>query len=684
MALATGIRSVDDVLVEPRFLDGPREASDSRSAALGAARTVNPLAEMGDRQVILVHGTARVGTTSALLWLLAKAYRLDSERMPAYLTARESGLGTTRADATLAKAAGRFGYCRSAAAGEALRLAIDDIDLASEKKRLRILDFIAEAPQHRYLLAGDEECSGDLSAGLREAGVSFGQVFLARFGYRELCELAKRAPGAAAADVDLIASLIRSRRLPRTPSTMRTLINVSAARNESDDQSENDLLEDYADHLLRAEAPGLKDLGLGRRARVHLMAEIAAALDQAPDRSLPTLEAERRLVECFRGKGLSGSAGRIVETLVSRQVLVQSNDRLEFRDHAVRHLFLAHWMAERPDRKATILGECHRNREAIRHCAWLRRNDPEILERVTVHAAKAISGFVALSPARVDDLFEPFASERTWEKERLDAILRLLPTRAPKTSLDTTGDRFAAVLEREATPGDSPLAEQVHVLGEAVSLLSDVIESSELVDDTELKRGAFETAITGWALLIGALMAEDDGQSFRDLISDRVADVLGEHPWRSPEEEERASLIVALTTCSLSLQDRLGTSDLGETIAAALEREELTRSRCADCLATWLYVELELPQWPYRLGRLLDRLPRGSLLRDATVATCIDRLHPPCSEVVAGELESILIEKNAGRPRYRRRIQADLARYRRERPRKPVELSSREASVTAG
>lgn len=668
------ICSVDDILVPPRFLDSPYEEISWTPNALGVDPGIDPLERPTDHRVVVVHGAEQMGVTSALLWLLAKAYPLDLERMPAYLTARESGLGTTRTDATLAKAAAKFGYYRSPPDPETLRLAIDEIDAASAKKRQRIIDFIADNPRHRYLLGGREDCAAKLSAELEERGVEFIQLFLGTFGYRELGLLAERTRDGEEADLDAIASLIVNWKLPRTPGTMRTLIAVSATRSESDGQSEGSLLEGYADRLLDAERAGLPNLGLDPRQRVHLLAEIAKVLDEAPDRRLPMLKAEQRLVECLRRKGLSGSADRIVRRLISRGVLVERGKQLEFRDRALQQVFLAHWMAERPSRRGKLLGDCNRNRDAIRHCAWLKRNDPQILRRVTAHTASIAADFVPAA-TEIDDLFSPFTLARPWEKNTLDAILRLMPTSVSGAGL-YEGDRLTSAIEREVENGDR-LAEEAQALSEAVGLLSNVLESSELVDDVELKQDAFETAVTGATQLIGALMAEtDDEQSFRRLISDQLAGVLGEQAWGSDREEEGTLLIFTLTTGSLFLQARLGRSDLAETIAAALDRGKLTRSRCADCLATWLYVRLELPGWPQRLSGLLDRLPNGSLLRNATVANCIDNLRSPCSETVAEELVTVLVEKNASRPRHRRRILTDLTHYRSERPRDPVGVNA--------
>lgn len=678
------IRSVEDVIVEPPFLSRPHEEVGwTGDGGTRLEPRADPSTKDGDRTVLIVHGARQMGKTSALLWELERLYRLEPGRMPAYMTARESKLGTVHNDATLAKAADTFGFRRSA--GEEnegpLLLAIDDIDGASPKRRGRIFEFISDNPEHAYLLSAGDDCATSLAAELEEAGVDFEQLFLGTFGYRELCLLAERVASAERADPDQVASLIVQRGLPRTPATMRTLLAVSAAREQPDDHSEQGLLAAYADRLLCVEAPGLPTLGLDPRQRVHLLAEVARVLDQAPGRALRRLDAEKQLVECLDRKGLSGSAGHILEALVRRGVLVERGKLVAFRSPALQQMFLGHWMVEGVARRESILADCGRNREAIRHGAWLRRNDPQVLRHVNAHAAGIAAGFGGATEADVDARFASEAAIRPWQKARLDIILRLQPTAVSGAGLYES-DRLMAAIERELAADDRH-AEEARELGEAIELLADVIRNSELVDDVPLKREALETAIEGAVRLIGALTDDDDGErSFRRLVSEQLEAALGGPPWHSEHEEKRMLLIFALTACRLSLQRRLEGCDLTETIAGVLDQGRLERSPCADCLATWLYVCFELPGWPRRLAALLDRLAEGSLLRDATMAACIERLRSRCSEPVAEDIVEILVAKNATRPRHRRRVRADLAHYRAERPARALEVSSPAASLS--
>lgn len=668
MAPGSEIRRVGDLVVPPRFLDGPEDASGCNPMERKRVATpVDPLAVIESHRVVVVYGDGQMGVTSALLWLLERAYRADQRWMPAYLSARASGLGTMRPERTLAVAAGAFGYRRSFPGAEtALHLAIDELDAASDKKRVRTIDFVAEHERDRCLLAAGTERAATLTSQLGAAGVSFGELFLGAFGYRELCALAERIPGAERADVELVASLLRGRELRRTPRTLSMLLAVSASQREPDSRNECDLLDDFAEHLLCVERPSLRPMRLDRKQRLHLMAEIAHVMDEAPTDSMETLEAEERLLECLHGKGLSGPARRIIDQLIERDVLVECDRQLSFREPALQALYLGHWMEEHPDRRAEILADPGHHHAAIRHCARLTRNDKRLLSSVTAHAMEVCSRDLLPTTVQTEELFGRFSWERPWEKERLDAILRLQPASIANAGLDAESDDLATILQRDLLEADSGYAQEVRELGKAVGLLSAVLGDSELVNDVGLKKEAFETAIEGWVRLIGAMIAEDENRSLRNLVFPQLAHLLGEGPRRSDREREVTLMTFALTACRVPLYACLCRSDLTVPITRALDGERLNGSDCACCLATWLYVELELPGWPERLRALLDRLPAGTLLRDATAAVCVQRLRAPCSEPIAEELIAVLEEKGAQRPRHRKRIRADLAFYRGE------------------
>ncbi len=653
MTASNRIATVDDVLVEPRFLKVPySEAQAAATIDAGISdQEMNPLDALDECNVLLVSGAPQAGVSSALLWLLARGYQLDASKMPARLRARQPGLGTSKTSAALAKAAAAFGHRQSESPDPDLLLAIDDFAIASPKKRARIVNFIAKNPQHRYIIGCGEEDWATAIASLDDAGVRYSRSFLGQFGRRQLRQLAKSITSGADTDIDQIDRVIWKQNLPRTPFTMTAMIAVVNTRHEdSTTLNESGFLEAYVNLLLgSSELADHERLGMDFRRRVHLLGEIARAFYDCPENSMPTLEVEKLLVTYFQDKGLPFSAGGVLQSLVSRYVLVEQNAYVSFRHPALLYLFMGYWAIEDPAHKNEMLDDCHRNRAVIRHAAGLKRNDRDLLERVGDYASKVIRDLApALDASRVDELLEHFESTGMFDGNHLSEMLDRLPAKKTAAEIDAQSDNAVdAFGSKDMAPLESPVADEAQELTEAVELLSDVLRHSELVNDVALKQATFEAAVTGWQVFVGIVMAEDrHEESFRDLIAELLASQLGDVSELEEDENEvfaRLVLSVALVLAGSAMYGRLGSWHLSSVIEAALDNPVFTRSLSATCLTTWLHARLELKGWPRRLDQLLETIPRDSFLRDTTIAIAIDLYRASPDESAVKRLGQVLV-----------------------------------------
>lgn len=690
--------SIESVLIEPRFLKvtyAEAEAAATLDTGISSQET-DPLdfrdSEGENPGVILVAGPSQSGVSSSLLWLLAKWYRLDVTKMPALLKARDSGLGTTKEGATLAKASALFGHKQSDARDPELLLAIDDFEKASERKQELIVDFIRTNHRHRYVVGCHEDWSTSVAMRLENAGIPFQRVFLGPFGIRQLRQLASTL-ASTPTDIERINGMISKQRLPRTPFTMIALLAVvDAQRDTEPDLNESALLEAYVNLLLGSGEPAeTEQLEMNFRKRVHLLGEFARAVYTRDEKSMAKPEAEQFLLEYFGKKGLRPSAGDILRSLISRSILLERNGQVAFRHPALLHLFMGHWMHEGPDHRGEILDDCGENADVLRHAAGLKRNDKEILAQVTTYVQGVITALAPVTtPQHVDEILEGIDSTGFWQAEQLGEALSWLPQRGMVAEIDARGDRIADAFSRDGTVLASPRFETARELNEAVSLLSDVLKNSELVDDVNLKKEALETAISGWILLIGVLMVEDaNEESFRDLITELVTDMLDDHELSEEESKQVLSGIivtVVLFVVSVSLQGRLGSWNLSAIVEAALDDEEFTASATSNCLVTWLHAHIGTAGWPRRLEKLLETLPADSLLRDATLATTAHLYRASQREPEIRELEPILIEnitpapdrgfraarkRNQLNQKIAKRLQQSRRAYQRQHPEEP-------------
>jgi predicted MPP superfamily phosphohydrolase len=629
MSSATQKETIEDVLVDPRFLSVPYE--EARAAATLdngiAGHETDVVDALLESNVTLVCGEPQSGVTSSLHWILAKAYECDTSRMPAFMPATESSLGRSRGKATLTKAASRFGYRRTGSSDPELTLAIDDISKASEKKRKNILEFIAANPQHRYVLGCSEERWASAARELDDAGVKHSLAFLAQFGRVQLRKLLKSHSSGAETSIDQIDGLIRTHNLPRTPFTMVALVAVvHTGRQSSSDLNESSLLESFVNVLLGSGEPADAEHGMNFRKRVHLLGEIAHALYEIPEQAMEVPKAELLLLDYFGRKGLGLSAGTVLRNLIDRHILIERDGMVAFRHPALLHLFVAHWMLEKDERKEAMLRDCRRNEEPIRHAAGLKRTDRDLLERVGEFADQAMAKLPAeISQERVDEILQTFGSPGPWQEDDLIETLDLLPEPQSPSEIDTQIDRLSDALDRDADDDtiDRLALEEAEELEHTVGLLSDVLRNSDLVDDIQLKQEVFERAIKGWVLFIGVLIAEDAHQkSFREMVKGLLEEKLLDDKRMEGDAENlltRLILLIVVLVAAISVLDRLGIEQLRHMIESALDNENFTRSETATCLATWLHAQLELPGWPERLDALLERLPRGTFLREATL-----------------------------------------------------------------
>ncbi|HEY5942075.1 MAG TPA: metallophosphoesterase [Solirubrobacterales bacterium] len=633
--------SIEEVLIAPRFLSVPfKDAQAAATFSDGiSGHEVDGVQEMLDAEVVLVSGDAQSGVSSSLLWLLSQGYRRDASKMPAYLPASQSGIGTRKEQATLAKASSLFGHRKDESPDPDLMLAVDDLDPVAPHKLERLLGFIAEHSRHRYLLGCESDRANEIAEALNEAGIQHSRIYLAPFGRTELRKLAKTIKRGDEADVEQIYGLIRTQSLPQTPFTMVALITVVTAEQLRADLNESDLLEAFVKLLLGSgELADMEQLGMDFRRRVVLLGELARKIYEVPSLSIPVADAEQLLLEYFRSCGLRLSAGQVLTSLVSRHVLIEHEGQIGFRHPALLHLFVGQWMLEDDDNKLAMLEDCGANAKPITHAAALKRNDRELLAKVGEHCASVIATVAEKLPlSKVDELLEDFEAVDTWAGDRFDDTLAIMPERRSRAELDAEIDRISETFDVREKPLESPAVQALSELEQATTLLSNVLRSSELVADVELKRDLLEKALEGWGLVIGAMLVEDTNDtSIRGLIEE----VAYEHAEGEDEAEmaTRVMLMLLVLVTAAMAQTRLSSPQLAATLDACLENPEFTASPTASSLAVWTEARLELPEWPARLEELLERLPSKSFLRNATIAIAVSIYRSTHDEAMARRL----------------------------------------------
>jgi predicted MPP superfamily phosphohydrolase len=611
--------TVEDLLIPPRFWPVPyREAAAAVQLDKGRRpERADPLSDLTDFRVTIVAGEPEAGVTSSLLWLLGRHFAIDGTRFPIFLPF-DSRFDKRRFPKAIRDAAIQGGLPLSSDDElPPLLIALDDTSAHNGKALARLARYIAEdRPDNTYVLG----CHGDsheaVATALRDNGVTCRRVFLGPFGRRELRQLVEKSIGPAAGDiVDRIYNVMQGEHLPRSPFIMSILIAVMSNDVDISELNESAVLQSYVNLLLgRDDIGDPEGLAMDYRRREHLLGWIARELTVSGEDRKARLETEEILAAYFRARGwASMSPGRVLDSLIHRRVLVEDPSGVGFRYPAVRHLFAAKWMLDETEFADVLLPDCLRHSDTIRHAAGLKRSDRALLDTVGSAVAVLLDNIGNEVTVEMFDLIE---DRHGWSNARdiEDLKSMLTPEAAPPSveQVDAWIDDIDTVAEGKGVESATSLPEPLASLLHAVSLLSDVFRSSELVDDVPLKVEQLKRAIHGWSLIAVVLaVREDQTHSSRDLLAQLIFE--GTAGGKGADEEDAAFLLdrvvglVVTFATTIAVASSLANVHVEQILVAVLDDEEFMSSAAHALYSTLLYCHMKLPGWPDRLDSLYRR-----------------------------------------------------------------------------
>lgn len=649
--LLTEVAAVEDVLVEPRFW--PLAPADLRAAAAAEPdyepAQVDILPLLTERQVIIVSGGAQSGVTSALIWLLAKAFRLRDDVSPGYMTFDRKRKGPF--DHEIRDALFRVGIGPDVEDISPRLIAVDDMQGRFDKANRRLIAHLAANPSDQLLLGTHDEHVDRVTDALEERGISYEVVHLGEFGRKELRALAKKVLGADTAEVvDRILGLMVRHELPRSPLVMTALVAVIANEADPTTLNESGVLDAYVALLLgQDDAVDLEGLGMDYRRREHLLGWLASLFAKSENLALPRLECETELVNYFkaRGWGASSSPGQVLQSLISRRVLTSDVDGVRFRHPALLHLFLGKWMSEDKQFAAEALASPLKFASAIHHAAGLERTDKDLLRSVGAATEAAIE---ALSDEISVEMFDLIKDQTGWSDAQPSlATLKVLVDPPTDEDPTTEEDRDEAYerwfLERQTVGADFETPRELDTLIGLTYLLGGVLRSSELVDDVSLKADELKRTIRGWALLAVVMSVQND------MTSDLQNKLKEEFRKKNIDETfgDRLTEVVVTLGTGYFLVNSVGTVHLEGILVEVLEDDAFMAKTALALYATFLYAELRLSRWPARLSALQKRHGVhpvvGGLVRSTAMAAYYD---PTTPDADAEQLESIIVSELVG------------------------------------
>ena len=647
------VHDVDDILVPPRLL--PMPYAEWRAASepdRGGIPVLDPIEVLGQSQCAVLVGGAETGLTSALLWVLDRHFDLESTRLPVHVKFGDIGPGADPLDRAIRKSLNRVVNLAPADKLPPLIVAIDDVDPTQAKRFRKLIGHIASDPGNKYLIGCRPQSHVSILAALTEEGVGAARAFLAPFGRRELMSLVEKIVGSRDKDlVDRVLSVLGQAHMPRTPFLMAALVVVlieaeDFARGAS--TGETAVLDSYASLMLKTGGASSR-VGLDEKNYQHILACLAAEFVTKGVGYIPRIDAEEFLVEYWKTKGWQDSPARVLESLIDRRVLSESEVGIRFRHPALLYLFAAKRISQSEAFRMFIEADPIANAVTFRHAAALDRSDLRLLEL----AATVLVDTLACLEGVDASLFDQVTFVEGWSfAPNLQVAARVLGLPAvPEEVVERQMNEFYDVLEdptddTEVTPSGSAEA-ALERLAEAVELLSNVLRASELVDDIELKTEMLRKAIDGWSVTAVAFaMEEARTNTARDLVATILEELFHDpDPERTKRRAEQITRVLLSLLIGLGALQSLGTVKMVDMLMTLLNEDIWVESTAHALFTTFIYFNVHGPERTKYLARLLQRHGDHPLVRELVRHTALHAYHrTDFGDDEATALENILVD----------------------------------------
>lgn len=623
--------TVDRLLVNPRFLPLPYSELVAANTTLETAFLVgepqkdrftreDPLESLAADEVVLVTGDRESGVTSALIWLASQHFMSEGSHLPVYMRCPDR-INERLFGQALRTAATLSGSDFDVTQGTPpLIAAVDDVPGNKEKTLARLIEAIGRYPSCKWILGCHETDHQTVARALAARGIRHRRVFLGPFGRRELRDLLIRL-GADTPDLhETVIEMISTHGLPRSPFIMTALVAVLQKEASLRTVNESAVLSAYVRLLLGSEEiVDFEGHEFDYRLREDLLASFAHHLTVRRLRRIPRLDAEKLLATYFGDKGWKQlSPGHVLDNLVARRVLVADASGIGFRHETFQHLFAATWMLENTLFESELLKDPLRNAAILRHAAGMSRKKKTLLLRVSSVLAEAVRDVELqtsidafdrfehpeLAPPDEDDLAMLGDGDRAEPDEQRDERL---------DALDESIESWRLELDDEAR--DEAREDPFVRLNESAWLLSDLLRSSELVEDVALKQRLVKEiihAVSVMSVHVNKMADSDTGEE-----SDRLREELSRLGFRfSPEEFTYVFRAVMTMASGIMAQEGLATIHLSgvvEDVAA----DELFCSQTLHALyIAFLCEALRLKGWVSQFEALHLSHPRDVLLAD--------------------------------------------------------------------
>jgi hypothetical protein len=602
---------VSDLVVAPRFWPIPHTEVFDRSVPRKARpNEADPFTTLERERVVIVSGPRMSGATTSILWLLEQHFERVGTHFPAY-TQSDPRFSLGRINGAIEEARSRSGD-----ESTPVIVAVDDVAPEDALALGRLIRAVDENPDVKFILGCHGQQHETVARALEGTRVKISSetLYLGPFGRRETRALVMRMVGSEGDDlVQRVLDLIQRQRLPRNPLNLAALISVLLREPNMAAVNETGLLQSYCNVLLDNPIGGVDPdkLAMDQTRREHLLKRIARTVVEEDVSRLKRLEIEKLVSDYFEAIAFdTGSPGRQIDSLIARRVLAEDGSGVGFRYPALLHLFAAKAAQEQPGFKAFLLQDKQRYAPVIRHLAGLTRSNAELLQEVLDGALQVRAEMAEGIEVQQFELIKDddgLSQIRNFDHAR--ALVDRRPELPSEEQLDEIYDEVIeeppeepAVKPFEASAGRDATWE----LSEAFGLAAGVLQSSELVEDIDLRTKALREIIEAWGVMTVLMALEED--MFRQLHE--LLDPL--LPQEANPEKRRKIIeyvvrVFIVNLMSLTLNIEAGSIHHVKILTGLLDDPEFMQESSNALFATMMYASLEFSGWPGRLHALVGQ-----------------------------------------------------------------------------
>ena len=611
--------TVSDFVVTLRFWPVPHTEVLDRSLDRKARPTeADPFAMLDKERVVIVSGPRMSGVSTSLLWLLEQHFERVGTHFPAYVQA-DPRFSMGRINGAIRSARERSGE-----QGTPVIVAVDDAAPSDPRALGRMIRIVDENPDVKFIFGCHDQQHETIARALEETrvNISSGTLHLGHFGRRETRALVTRMVGSKGSElVQRVLSLIQRQRLPRNPLNLAALISVLIREPNMAAVNETGLMQSYCNVLLDNPIGVDPDkLNMDQTRREHLLKRIARNIVEQDVSRLKRLEIEKLVSDYFEAIAFdTGSPGRQIESLIRRRVLAEDGSGVGFRYPALLHLFAAKAAQEQPDFRAKILADQQKYAPVIRHLAGLTRSNAELL-RVVLEEALRVRAETAngIEVAQFNLIQDEHGLSQIKDFDQARALVERKPELPSEEELDEIYDEAIEEPPEEPAvrPFDTPVSPKATwELSGAFGLAAGVLQSSELVEDIELRSKALREVIEAWGVMTVLMALEEDMfRHIHEMLDPMLPPV--------PDEEKRRSVIehvvrvFIVNVMSVSLNFEAGSLHHKKILTALLDDPEFMNESANALFATMMYSSLEFPSWPSRFKALVDQHGGHPMVRE--------------------------------------------------------------------